>query len=466
MSHLLVTTKAFPLEEQDRQYADVPGPNYASNSIFQNSGTNSAGNLLTASILNGLIPGVNAATNGVIPGALNSVNSLFPNTAANSALNSAANLFASSILQNNGAGIETPAVTSAVANLLSNSILQNGSLFPGMNSLNASAGAVNNSQTGEDLKPFDLFIDLKVPSNGLPPMKLNLGDISQYFPTGKNSRTGQNERHIVVEFQNPNRVPRPIPFSTFNAGLPVGSLVPGDIVKPCSNFIIKSCKKSCDIGSDICEKSCDNRTECIGFCKTTSKSCFQFCKSSLNMVKPPIDENESAPNKNVEDLAIDHGTNNTRFYLPKCLRTCNEDTTCQSDCLNFCSANFQPISVVPTVGQNIPNLLGNTASLNSAVQSIAPNLATALEAVPALIGGGAPAQNLLNGVIGNSATNLLSSQSNVGNALGSSASLIGAGGAATFVGSNAGLNAQAYSGYNNYYPATTTTTPASYSGAY
>lgn len=72
MSHLLVTTKAFPLEEQDRQYADVPGPNYASNSIFQNSGTNSAGNLLTASILNGLIPGVNAATNGVIPGALNS----------------------------------------------------------------------------------------------------------------------------------------------------------------------------------------------------------------------------------------------------------------------------------------------------------------------------------------------------------------------------------------------------------
>ena len=274
------------------------------------------------------------------------------------------------------------------------------SITPGMNSTVNSAlqslitsAAANNQKVEE--KPFDLFIDLKVPSNGLPPMKLNLGDISQYFPNSisknSNGKSGEGflERHIVVEFENPNRVPRPIPFSTFNAGLPVGSLVAGDIVTPCTNFIIKSCKNSCNAGSDMCEKTCDNRTECIDFCKTTAKSCFSFCKASLGMVKQqPLDEVKLGE---ISEMPVDHGANNTRFYLPKCLRNCNEeDSTCQSDCLNFCSSNFQPVSrpstAVPIPESTLPttstfngdNIINVATSLSTAAQSIGNTLNAAV----------------------------------------------------------------------------------------
>jgi hypothetical protein len=281
------------------------------------------------------------------------------------------------------------------------------SITPGMNSTVNSAlqslitGAVTNNAE-ENLKPFDLFIDLKVPSNGLPPMKLNLGDISQYFPNSiannPSSKKEFLERHIVVEFENPNRVPRPIPLATFNAGLPAGSLVPGDIVTPCTNLIIKSCKNSCNAGSNICEKTCDNRTECIDFCKSTAKSCFSFCKASLGMVRKPLDEFKEKLGELVE-VPVDHGANNTRFYLPKCLRNCNEDDSiCQSDCLNFCSSNFQPVSrpsaaapqdvPLPSPPTTTPLNAGNINNAPNSLPSAAQSIGNALNAVVALGSGG------------------------------------------------------------------------------
>lgn len=175
--------------------------------------------------------------------------------------------------------------------------------------------------------PIELQINFTYPENGLPPMKFNLGNVAEYL-TEKPGLPSSSKRVVLVNITNSNRPYRPIPADVYAAGLPIGSLIPGDVVKPCRSFIISKCNDLCLINLNGCRSMCDNRVDCLSVCLTTLNSCSRFCNSTFQKLddNAQMDENE-APNYQV--------------YLPKCLRNCQGNMMCSNHCHQVCHRMLQ-----------------------------------------------------------------------------------------------------------------------------
>lgn len=210
-------------------------------------------------------------------------------------------------------------------------------------------------------KSLDLHVNFTFPANGLPPLKLNLGNVARYLndQAGSSYSSYPSPRVVLVNITNPNKPVKSIPADVYAKGLPSGALIPGDLAKPCRSLIVSKCKKLCLLSRKSCVTLCDGRPECHKSCKKGEKSCKLFCNSTFKKIT--IDE-----------------TPRWQAYLPKCLRNCRGDLKCNAQCHKICHTLLLPASVadVLPVANNltaaVSSLLSNTTS--SAIRNLFESL--------------------------------------------------------------------------------------------
>ena len=178
--------------------------------------------------------------------------------------------------------------------------------------------------------PLELNVNFTFPENGLPPMKINLGNVAEYL-TERPGIPSSPKRTVLVNIKNPNRPIRPIPSDIYAAGLPTGSLIPGDVIQPCRSFIVSKCSELCSTSVDTCRSLCDGRTDCLSSCKTGFDSCKKFCNSTFSNIQAGDIETPS------------------KIYLPKCLRNCRGSAACNDQCHHVC--HFM-LDKKPTISTN------------------------------------------------------------------------------------------------------------------
>lgn len=181
-----------------------------------------------------------------------------------------------------------------------------------------------NRMKGTD--PIELHINFTFPENGLPPMKLHLGNVAEYL-TEKPGQSSSLKRVVMVNITNPNKPNYPIPAEVFAAGLPVGALIPGDIAKPCRTFIVGKCNNLCSSTLDSCQPICDGRRDCLQGCRANAQICSRFCNSTFDQLNKLKNGEQENPTPN--------------YFLPKCLRNCRKDRVCNSTCHRVCHTMLQ-----------------------------------------------------------------------------------------------------------------------------
>ena len=210
--------------------------------------------------------------------------------------------------------------------------------------------------------PLELHLNFTFPENGLPPLKLNMGVVSQYLNEMSEKINYMNgsfvpqkmKKTLLVNITNPNKPLKPIPSEVFAAGLPKGALIPGDVVKPCRNFIVSTCNALCRVQLRSCSFLCDGRRDCLTSCETSLKTCSSFCDSTFSQ----LDDLLKLPGKGVDGVfdlmgnaenattssLLDEFKNeipNVNFYLSKCLQNCGSNTTCVAQCHHVCHNIWQ-----------------------------------------------------------------------------------------------------------------------------
>lgn len=171
------------------------------------------------------------------------------------------------------------------------------------------------------ISPMELHINFTFPENGLPPMKLNLGNVAEFL-TEKPGQISSLKRVVLVNITNPNKPYKPIPAEIFHAGLPAGSLIPGDYAKPCRSYIVSKCNDLCLLNLESCRAICDGQGDCLDGCRANVKICSRFCNSTFNQYDKLKGDEQELPTSS--------------FFLPKCLRNCRGDSACNSHCHLVC----------------------------------------------------------------------------------------------------------------------------------
>ena len=210
--------------------------------------------------------------------------------------------------------------------------------------------------------PLELQLNFTFPANGLPPLKLNMGAVSQYLNEMSEKINSMNgsfvpkkmKKTLLVNIKNPNKPVRPIPAEVFAAGLPKGALIPGDVVKPCRTFIVSTCNALCRVQLSSCSFLCDDRRDCLTSCETSLKTCSSFCHSTFSQ----LDELLKLAAKGLDDKfdlmgnaesatkapLLDEFKNeipNINFYLTKCLQNCGSNESCIGKCHHVCHNIWQ-----------------------------------------------------------------------------------------------------------------------------
>lgn len=214
--------------------------------------------------------------------------------------------------------------------------------------------------------PMELNINFTFPENGLPPLKLNLGNVAAFL---KEKDTNGNlglpssgkpiKKTILVNIKNPNKPKNPIPADVFHAGLPQGFQIPIQTAQLCRDFIILKCKDLCKVSQRICHSTCDGRKDCVQVCKATRSSCAKFCDSTF-----VADE---------ADIKKGDGQKMVDILLPKCLRNCRNDKYCTYQCHDTCHAKLKepaPLTdVLLTVPVSLPAMSSPSTMTGTSITS-------------------------------------------------------------------------------------------------
>jgi hypothetical protein len=223
------------------------------------------------------------------------------------------------------------------------------------NNYNNTYGNYHHETTTRRLVPVELHFNFSLPENGLPPLKLNMGAVSQYLNEMSQKIASINgtsfprkmKKTLLVKIKNPNKPFRPIPAEIFAAGLPKGAIIPGNVVKPCRSFIVSRCIALCKVQTISCSSLCDGRRDCLTSCETSLKTCSSFCDSTfseldnqLKLAEKNLDDNRIGNTESVSRAPLlDEFKNeipNVQFYLPKCLQNCGSNVTCITKCHHVC----------------------------------------------------------------------------------------------------------------------------------
>ncbi|XP_057379321.1 uncharacterized protein LOC130701381 [Daphnia carinata] len=201
----------------------------------------------------------------------------------------------------------------------------------------------NNFNNKEILKPpMELNINFTFPANGLPPLKLNLGNVAAFLKENGNlglpSSGKPIKKTIMVNITNPNKPKNPIPAEVFHAGLPQGFQIPVKPVELCRDFIVSKCKDLCKVSQRICHSTCDGREDCVKICKATQSSCAKFCDSTF-----VADEEDKGDGQQMVGI-----------LLPKCLRNCRNDKYCTYQCHDTCHAKLKEPAPLTNVLSTVP----------------------------------------------------------------------------------------------------------------
>lgn len=151
--------------------------------------------------------------------------------------------------------------------------------------------------------PVDLQINFTLPQDGLPPIKLNLGNVLNYLEEKPNIAYPP-KKVVLMNIANPNK-----PYPPYN---------PGDIAKPCRSFIYLKCNEMCVNSRNGCRYSCDGQDDCFYGCQSRFGNCMENCKSSMNK-------------KETSTQQVDY-----QVYLPKCLGGCKNNEGCINQCHKVC----------------------------------------------------------------------------------------------------------------------------------
>ncbi|KAI9551616.1 hypothetical protein GHT06_021949 [Daphnia sinensis] len=195
--------------------------------------------------------------------------------------------------------------------------------------------------------PMELNINFTFPANGLPPLKLNLGNVAAFLKEndtlgnlGLPSSGKPIKKTIMVNITNPNKPRNPIPAEVFNAGLPQGFQIPVKPVQLCRDFIVSKCKDLCKVSQRICHSTCDGRKDCVQICKATESSCGKFCDSTF-------DADGAGINKGDGQKMVD-------ILLPKCLRNCRNNKYCTYQCHDTCHTKLKEPAPLTNVLSTVP----------------------------------------------------------------------------------------------------------------
>lgn len=246
--------------------------------------------------------------------------------------------------------------------------------------------------------PLELQLNFTFPENGLPPLKLNMGAVSQYLNEMSDKIRTMNgsfvpekmKKTLLVQIKNPNKPFRPIPADVFAAGLPKGALIPGNVVQPCRKFIVSTCNALCRVQLTSCSFLCDDRRDCLTSCESSLATCSSFCDSTFSQ----LDDRLKVAGKGADDkldstASLDSATKapqldefkneipNVNFYLPKCLQNCGGNATCIGKCHHVCHGiwmkpapqysqapvqNSRPYPVAPSLPIGYPPMAAPPAS--------------------------------------------------------------------------------------------------------
>lgn len=147
----------------------------------------------------------------------------------------------------------------------------------------------------------DLTFNFTFPPEGLPPMKLNLGNVMAYLTEKPDYSPAK--KVVVMNIANPNKPYPPSPS--------------GDIAKPCRSYIFKKCNDMCSNTRTNCRSDCYEEPDCLRSCQNRFGYCSQSCSPALKKVEGSKG-------------------NDYQLYLPKCLRNCKNDTGCINQCHMVC----------------------------------------------------------------------------------------------------------------------------------
>lgn len=212
-----------------------------------------------------------------------------------------------------------------------------------------------NNNNKKPAVPMELHFNFTFPENGLPPLKLNMGVVSQYLDemskkiSDGSSVPSKMRKTLLVRIKNPNKPVKPIPAEVFAAGLPKGAMIPGDVVKPCRKFIVSTCNILCTVQQSSCRSICDGRIDCLAGCEVSLRTCSSFCDSTFSQLDAKLKEAANVLKGTLDSVVgrvplIDEFQNEIpdfNFYLPKCLQNCGYNATCINHCHYVCHSVWE-----------------------------------------------------------------------------------------------------------------------------